>query len=159
MFKARHAAVAGALLSLLSGSACASDDGAAAQPTACERSHADAAEQIGPTGAVPGYAPEDESTFVVKVESASDAPQRLVVEVDGDPQIDMAIPGSGGCTHPPVFTFGFDRPPGETAVEVRFGGSSASETIEVVERPTWLVVQLSASALDLSVWKSRPSFG
>lgn len=154
----RRSACAGPLMLMLVGSACS--DGEAAQPSACEQLWAQVRDEVGADGEVPGFSPEAESTFVVKAQNGADEARRLVVDVDGKSEINIEIPGSDGCSHPPVLTFGFDAPPGQIDVEAQSGNLSSSESVTVAERrPTWLVVQLADEEVITSVLDERPIFG
>ena len=154
----RCTAFAGSLTLLLVGSGCSDDE--AAQPSACEELWAQAEGSFGADGEVAGYTPEDDSTFVVKAQNGSDETRRLAVNLDGESEIDIEIPGLPGCSHPPVLTFGFDSPAGEVEVEARSGDLSSSESVTVADQqPTWLVVQISNDEVATTVWDERPIFG
>lgn len=106
-------------------------------------------------------APEGNANVILKVTSNAESLERLRIEFDGVRALDVELPGSLGCSHPPVFTFGFDIPEGVLNVRVATGDDMSEKRFEVPREGTrWLVVQTYEELpLDTNVWIEEPQFG
>lgn len=105
--------------------------------------------------------PEAEATVIVEAVSDAERVQRVTVDFDGVRALDIELPDSHGCAHPPVFSFAFAIPPGQVAVDVRAGDDISTEEVIVPEAgKRWVVVQTyDGLPVETSVWTEQPAFG
>lgn len=105
--------------------------------------------------------PENEATLVVTAVNNADHDERIGVSFDGVRVLDVELPGSRGCAHPPVFTFGFAPRAGDVTVEVRAEGATTTEVVPVADSTRrWLLIQTSAELpIQTSVLTEQPLFG
>lgn len=89
---------------------------------------------------------EDHLNLYVDVANLQDAPTELRVEVDGQTALAIRVPGQAeDCTVTPVYRYGLAVPAGEVdVVTTAESGQHDDMTVELVDSPTWIVVQLQA---------------
>lgn len=105
--------------------------------------------------------PEGQANVILKVTSTARRVERLRIAFDAVQALDVDLPDSLGCIHPPVFTFGFDIPEGTLSVRVSAGEDASEERLEVPRIGTrWLVASASEKfPLETSIWVEEPQFG
>ena len=105
--------------------------------------------------------PEAEATVIAEAVSDAERVQRVTVDFDGVRALDVELPDSRGCAHPPVFSFAFAIPPSQVAVDVRAGDDISTEEMIVPEMgKRWVVVQTYDDLpVETSVWTEQPAFG
>lgn len=91
----------------------------------------------------------------------SGAPTRVTVRVDGEVALDVELPDSSGCSHPPIYTYYYDLPPGGTEVVARAeGGKRKTAGLRVGREMRWVLVMTQESfPIHLTVSRERPGFG
>ena len=126
----------------------------------CRQSWAEVEERFGADGAVPGFASENDSSVILKVQNSAHDDRRLTVDLDGVATAEIEVPGSLSCDHPAVLTLGFDHPPCELRVEAGSDGDTSCERLTVSGTdPTWVVVELTSDEITTELWDERPEFG
>jgi hypothetical protein len=141
-------------------SACSADD-RASQRFDCGKLLVDADARLRSHPVEYTTVPEAEATVIVEAVSDAKRVQRVTLDFDGVGALDIELPDSRGCAHPPVFSFAFAIPPSPVAVEVRAGDDTAIEEMIVPEAgKRWVVVQTYDDLpLETSVWTEEPAFG
>jgi hypothetical protein len=154
----RRAALA--LLAVAGLSACSGED-RAFQQFDCGKLLVDAEARLRSHPVEYTTVPETEATVIVEAVSDAQRVQRVTVDFDGVRALDVELPDSRGCAHPPVFSFAFAIPPSQVAVDVRAGDDISSEEMIVPKAgKRWLVVQTYDDLpVETSVWTEQPAFG
>lgn len=140
--------------------ACSGED-RASQPFDCGQLVVDASARLQSHPAEYTTVPEAEATVIVEAVSDAERVQRVTVDFDGVRAVDVELPDSRGCAHPPVFSFALAIPPGQVAVDVRAGDDISTEEMIVPEAgKRWVVVQTYDDLpVETSVWTEQPVFG
>ena len=91
----------------------------------------------------------------------SGPPTRVTVRVDDAVALDVELPDSVGCSHPPIYTYYYDLPPGNTDVIARAEGSKRKTAgLRVGKGMRWVLVMTQESfPVHLEVSRERPVFG
>jgi hypothetical protein len=149
-----------ALLAVAGLSACSGED-RAFQQFDCGKLLVDAEARLRSHPVEYTTVPETEATVIVEAVSDAQRVQRVTVDFDGVRALDVELPDSRGCAHPPVFSFAFAIPPSQVAVDVRAGDDISSEEMIVPKAgKRWLVVQTYDDLpVETSVWTEQPAFG
>lgn len=87
---------------------------------------------------------DDPFNLYIDVANLQDATTELHVEVDGRAALAIRVPGRAeDCMVTPVYRYGLAVPAGDAAVVTTAdSGHHDDMTVEVVDSPTWIVVQL-----------------
>lgn len=115
--------------------------------------------QVHPVDVAP--VPEGQANVILNLTSHARRVERLRITFDAVQALDVELPDSLGCEHPPVFTFGFDVPEDTLDVRVSAGDDVLEERLEVPREGTrWLVVSTDDGfPLRASVMDELPQFG
>jgi hypothetical protein len=103
---------------------------------------------------------EDEANTGVIVTNSGPA-TRVTVRLDDEVALDVELPGSNDCSHPPIYSYYYDLPARRFEVTAVSGdGKGKTESMLVGERTMWVTVTTQESfPLDLMVTRERPAFG
>lgn len=147
-----------AIGAITAGAACANDAGRAG-PAPCANVYDEAATLTDATGVVRGFESVERSNLVVMVQN-SGVTQTVRIGLDEEEVAETAIPGTPGCQHPPVLSFGFDLEADVVEVEVVVGRHTSTKPVSLSDtRPTWMIVSISNDRLTTSTSDTRPVFG
>jgi hypothetical protein len=149
-----------ALLAVAGLSACSGED-RASQQFDCGKLLVDADARLRSHPVEYTTVPEAKATVIVEAVSDAERVQPVTVDFDGVRALDVELPKSRGCAHPPVFSFAFAIPPSQVAVEVRAGDDIAIEEMIVPKAgKRWVVVQTYDDLpVETSVWTEQLAFG
>ena len=102
--------------------------------------------------------------FVLQVTNSQEVVERVRFTIDGRTALDVDLPAGTDCWggHHPVFSVGFDLPPGPVDTELDLQGAASTRTVEVPEAGTiWGVVDVQSERAwgDLDVHGAQPEWG
>lgn len=100
--------------------------------------------------------------LVVQVTNTQPSVERIRLAFDREDALDIDLPAGSGCSHPAVFSFAYDLPPGPVAAELDLQGAASTSTIDLPESgTTWAVVQVQSERDwgDLTTYDERPMWG
>lgn len=102
--------------------------------------------------------------FVLQVTNSQEVVERVRFTIDGRTALDVDLPAGTDCRggHHPVFSVGFDLPPGSIDTELDIQGGTSARTLEVPDDGTiWGVVDVQSERGwgNLQVHADRPVWG
>lgn len=102
--------------------------------------------------------------FVLQVTNSEEVVERVRFTIDGRTALDVDLPAGTDCWggHKPVFSVGFDLPPGPIDTELDLQGGTSARTLEVPDDGTiWGVVDVQSERGwgNLQVDADRPVWG
>ncbi len=82
------------------------------------------------------------------------------MEVDGQPALAIRVPGqTDDCMVTPVYRYGLAVPAGDATVVTTADRHHDEMTVEVVDSPTWIVVELQSDfALEMEHFDHAPGW-
>lgn len=105
--------------------------------------------------------PEKEANLLVDLHSVSESAVRARLRIGDTLALDLELPASRGCSHPPVYSYSYRLPPGATEITAMTSqGQQKAMSLTMSGKKQWVVFMVQDGfPLHLEASRIEPAWG